>query len=567
MSKEGDLAAAAAPRRTLPPARSGIWLVIGCAAIVAVQLLVLGAGDSSVFSGSDAGGRAAAVAAAAPGCDHDLGYWASAWDPDGRVHPMVNTERVGNRFVQPASPLFICAAGPLAGAFGISAATWLSIVGVVLAAVGAWSLERFGGGAGILSLLLVGVVGPVAFYGTDVWEHAPAVGLAMAGTALLLGREEGTSWWLGGLAWGLAIALRSETALVACALAVAVLVIGEVRRRLLGRVGRLVLAAAGAAMAVVGDRVVERLVLDGDYRSERTAGQVGGAFEGWTARGRDALTTTIGLLPTADLGVEMVLAAAFVMALVAIGAVLAGADPSPRTVRVLVAIGGVALLAALIDPGFVPGMLTAAPVAVVGLFACAPRVVAPMRVLCIGALLALPAIWALQWTGNLVAQWGSRYQLLSGALLTVCGAVLVGSRLRTFAASAAIAAALTVGTMGLFWHVERTHTISAVLDDVMQVPCDGVLISAQPFLLREGGADEELRSGIRADGCRMLSAAPEEVPFALEVARRADAAEAVVLGRGAIDEVPSVLVGTEVVSHQVVELGGVTHTVFRIDVT
>lgn len=559
--------AAGHEQRGVRAARDALWLLVGCAGIVTVQVLVLAAGNSAFFSGSDAGGRAAAVAAAAPGCDHDLGYWAAAWDPDGRVHPMVNTERIGDRFVQPASTVYVCAAGPIAGAFGIPAAALLSIAGVLLAALGARALERLGGADGVLSFVLVGVVGPVAFYGTDVWEHAPATGLAVSGTALVLTLRSPAGALVGGVAWGLAIALRSETLLVAAGLLVAVLVVAQVRVQFLGQVGRSMLVAVGAAGAVVVDRLLERWLLGGDYRTGRAGSQVGGAFEAWQARGRDALTTTLGLLPSADIGPGVVLGAVFVVGLSLTGAVVAGLLPDTRPVRCAIAIAAVALLPALVDPGFVPGMFVAAPMAVVGMFAVSARVAAPpiARVLAVGAMAALPAIWALQWTGNLVAQWGGRYLLSSGALLTVSGAMLAGRRARSTVAASAVVLSVAVGVMGLIWHVERTHRIAGLLEDVAALPCDGVLISAQPFLLREGGALPELRTGVRADGCRMLSAAPEDVPYAVEVARRAGEVDVAVLGRGVVDGVPEPLAAFDVVSRDVTELGGVAHTVYRLD--
>ena len=91
-----------------------VALALACLGIVVVQVFVLVAGDSRVFSGSDSGGRAAAVAAASEngGCDHDLGYWAADADPKGRAHPMFNTVAVDGRFIQPVTLPYVCLGAP-----------------------------------------------------------------------------------------------------------------------------------------------------------------------------------------------------------------------------------------------------------------------------------------------------------------------------------------------------------------------------------------------------------------------------------------------------------------------
>lgn len=553
--------------RKPPPAESVLWLLVGCVVVVAVQVVVSVAGDTRAFSGSDAGGRAAAIAAAAdgPGCDHDLGYWAAAWDPDGRIHPMVNTEAVGRRFVQPASISYVCAATPLAQAFGLPAALAVSVAGVLMAGVGAWMLERMAGTSGLLSLVLVGVIGSVAFYGADAWEHAPGVGLAVLGTALILSRQGRVAGVLGGVLWGFAIAARTETAAVALGLAVGVLVVAEVRRRLFGDRWRVALTLTGVIAALLADRLLQQAYAGGDYRSGRTASQVGDALGGMEERARDALTTTVGVLPTSTVGVEMLLGACFVGVLLVLGAVVAGARIERRVVVGCAAVAAVIVVMRILDPGFVPGLFPAAPVAALGVFTVCRRAAPPaVRAVAIGSLVAIPAVWAVQWTGNLAPQWGGRYLLLSAALLTVCGAALIGGQFRTVAAGSSVFAAVAIGLMGLVWHVQRTQIFAEVIEDVIDLPCDDVMISASPYLLREGGAFPEIRTGVRLDGCRLLTTTIPEIDFALDVARAAGATDVVLVGRGTARAVPAELRPHDVVSWEPVDLGDVPHTIFRI---
>ena len=79
--------------------------LVGCALSLLLVLVVVFAGDPGVHSGSDAGGKAATVAAMAePGRDGvDLGYWAESADPDGDLHPLYNTYRTSQGWVQVTS--------------------------------------------------------------------------------------------------------------------------------------------------------------------------------------------------------------------------------------------------------------------------------------------------------------------------------------------------------------------------------------------------------------------------------------------------------------------------------
>ncbi|WP_436795758.1 hypothetical protein [Actinospongicola halichondriae] len=530
--------------------------------MVLVQLLVILAGDSRVFSGSDAGGRAAAIGAAvgSSGCDHDLGYWAEEWDPAGEAHPMFNTVAVGERFVQPTAMPYVCAAATLERGFGRPASLVVSIVGVLLAATGAWMLERESGSSGLLSFVTVGVVGPVAFYGSDTWEHAPAVGCALFGTALILSRSGRLSGAVAGVLWGLAVSMRVETAIVGLGLAAGVLLVVEMRKSVLADRWRVAIAGVAAVLVLAVDRTAQQRIIGSDYRGGRASTQAGNILGEVGDRTRDAVVTTFGLLPTDSDLESILLGVVFVLALLVVGAAITGSEIETRLVH------GFALIAALIaclrilDPGFVPGMLAASPIAAVGVFSLRWRSGPPVgRVLAIGAVSSLPIVWALQWTGNLGPQWGGRYVLLSGALLATCGATLVRSGPSRLG-HVVVALTVAIGSMGLLWHSQRTQLIGVVLDDLLTTPCEEVLVSTSPFLLREGGAIEEFSSGVRADGCRLLSSTVDDVAFALGVAADSGARRSTVLLPRRIDDPARVLGAVTVLSRSEVDLHGLRYS-------
>jgi hypothetical protein len=135
--------------------------------------------------------------------------------------------------------------------------------------------------------------------------------------------------------------------------------------------------------------------------------------------------------------------------------------------------------------GFVPGFFPAAPASAAGVAGPPPG---RARALAVAAVAALPAIWLLQWTGQLVPQWGGRYVLLSGALLTVIGVTALEARPRSAAAGVLVALAFAVGAYGAVWHAQRTRGVARAIADIERVPRQVVTISRIPHLGREGGA-------------------------------------------------------------------------------
>lgn len=522
-------------------------LLLALLAVAALQIVVVTAGDSRFGSGSDAGGRQAAVAAAEAngGCDHDLGYWAADGDPEGAFHPLANTERVGDRYVQPADIAFVCgsaAASSLGASFGLS----LSILGVVLAALGAWMLDRASGGGGWLALVMVGALGAVAPYGADVWEHAPAAGAAVLGTALLLTDRRLGTGAIAGVLWGAAVSLRIETGIVAAALALVLLVTSDQRRRLLRLWPRHLLFGASALATLFADRFLEEQVLTSGVRDARLVGGGGAGGGGQVAQAgadlgqrlRDVFVTNLGVLANDRDLAAVVLGVIFIAALAVLAASVLRGRPEGLPVVAAGIVAGAVVVQRFLDRGFVPGMFAAAPLAMLGaLVAVQRRAGAPISaVLARAALLALPVVWVFQWTGSLTAQWGGRYQLTSSAFLTVAALPALRSGLRRTSGRTLVGVAVAVGLLGLSWHAERTHRTADAFERLRDVPCEGVLISAQRFFLREGGGLRDIQRQQLGD-CRLLSADPASVPGALAVAAHLGHRQAMVVyhGIGEID--------------------------------
>jgi hypothetical protein len=132
--------------------------------------------------------------------------------------------------------------------------------------------------------------------------------------------------------------------------------------------------------------------------------------------------------------------------------------------------------------GFIPGMLTASPFAAVGLvFGWR----ADVRVITTMAVLALPIVWASQYSGGAGPQWGGRYTLLSGALLLVAATVVLEGR--RMALLAGLIAAVLVTGFGLAWLSVRSHWVVNGIQHIVDRH-DQALISGEAHFLREGGA-------------------------------------------------------------------------------
>lgn len=460
----------------------------------AVLLLVLlyvslaAAGDTRASSGSDAGGKVATVRVMAEtgSSDPDVGYWAEQADPDGRLHPLTKTQLLGDRWVQVTTLPMVLLSVPLWQIGGSAALLALPMAGAVAAALGARAIaRRLGASTGWPAFWLIGAASPVGFYALDFWEHAPSVGLALLAIAVVLhDRLRPAPAMLAGLAGGLATALRPEVGIYLIVLALASLLVAERRTVLRGHPGGAALVAVVAGATLVANQVLERMLLGGGVQTSRVGAQVGGAGGDLIDRARDATVTSVGVLASAQ-PTALAIGVLLVIGLVTLAGGVRSADGRRAALGGALAGMGYALRG-LTGVGFVPGSIPAAPLGAVALHR---QPDARARVLLIVALASLPLVWLLQWTGDLVPQWGGRYTLLTGALLVILGTVELERRgWRTSGARVFLGIAIVVAAFGFLWHVQRTNEMSATIEAIEATPDDVVIVSTQAHLGREAGA-------------------------------------------------------------------------------
>jgi hypothetical protein len=290
--------------------------------------------------------------------------------------------------------------------------------------------------------------------------------------------------------------------------------------------------ATGAAIPILAERIAERAIWGQAVSSGRVSALSQAAGTRVGARIHDAALTTFGFFAD-DSWRRIAAGACFVAALALIGwlatrrnSAAGRSTPKPGALEVgLLAATGIMLLARLkAGAGFVPGVLAAAPVAAAGAVSLArtpgrsrsAASPAPSRSVLVAAtaLLALPLVWIFAWQGQQLPQWGGRYELLSGVLLTVVGAVAIerGGGWRRPAAAALVAVSVAVAGLGAVWHVERARDYARAARLINDVPPDVVIVTTLAHLGREAGA-------FYGDRRWLAVAGSGDLPGALDVAR------------------------------------------------
>lgn len=483
--------------------------------VLAVGLLVSALGDVRFGSGSDAGGKLATAAVMAERftCDPDVGWWAAGYDPEADLHQLVYTEAHGDLYVQATSLAYQCAVMPLQRALGPWGPVLASLLGAVAAGLAAARIAwRLGGGpaAEITAFWLVGLFGPAFFYGLDVWEHAPGLGLAAWAVALALGPATPRRAAAAGVLGALAVTFRAEMALVLAALVAAAVTVPEVRRRWLGRPAACAAGALAAAAVTGAYLLLERLVVTGSVRGDRSTDLASQAGAELGERLTTGLVTTVGLFAS-DQGPLLLVGALLAAGLLVHGLRAAtgdagdgdagdgdGAGPTvPAGVQATYGAG--ILVRGLRGLGFVPGALPAAPMAAAGLFT--GRRSPEHRLLVRTALTAPVLVVLLQWPGNLVAQWGGRYLLAPSLLLTAAGCSVLGGRGRRtpVATVSLVLLSVAMGTYGAAWHVARSNEVAATVEAIEAGPADGIVLTTVVHLARDAGGTYGDRRWLVAD--------------------------------------------------------------------
>lgn len=456
--------------------------------LVALSLLTDGGG----FLATDVGGKVATVEAMDRRGDlsPDLGYWAESVDPDGSLYPMWSTSHVGDKWVNATTLPMIYLALPLYQAGGVHLAGLIPILGTLLAAVGAWRLARELGGDGTLAFWIVGIASPATIYALDFWEHSLALGLMVWAVILALESsrdERGLATALGaGLLFGAAAAMRQEALVygfvTGAALGLRLLVSGRPLTALL----RGVMMAAGAGAMVVLNTVLEWAAIGSSTRTGRSTGTATAAGGDLALRLKEAIMTGASPFAQGDL-VFLPVALVLAWLLIELGRRSCQGDTA-RLRPIVFALAGIAAIVildlAVVGLRFIPGLAATTPVALLGVSQIGRD--PDRRFVAAIAVLSLPLVWLVQYTGGAAPQWGGRYILLSGTLLiTVATATLMsGPALKVLRATALAGLAITL--IGVVWTVERTHSFA----DAMRTLADrdeAVLVFHDPHLARGGG--------------------------------------------------------------------------------
>jgi len=417
----------------------------------------------------------------------DVGYWAENLDPDGTLHPLAFTARVGDTWAQVTTLPMLYAAIPLWEVGGARLVVLLPMLGGLACALAARVLaRRLGSRHEWAAFWAIGLATPVLVYSLSFWEHTIGLALMLWAVIVLFDVVERRSVRcagpVAGALFGLAATMRTE-ALVYAATTVGVVVVVLAFARAWRAV---VLTAAGFALGFVvvlgANQLFERAVLGAGSRSARVAGIAGGAGNGVHNR-LDLAATTATALNGFSASFDWIVGA------VALGVFCLGVwllrSPARRlTGAVLVALAAlVYLLVAHGGAWWIPGLLSASPLAALGLVFTWRR--SSTRLLGVLALAPVPLVWASQFSGTMRPQWGGRYLFVSGALLAIVAIVeLVGS---TIAWHVALAAAVLVTAWGVAFVAYRSHDIADGSEQVLAVS-DAAVVSLDLHFFREHGA-------------------------------------------------------------------------------
>ena len=303
----------------------------------------------------------------------------------------------------------------------------------------------------------------------------------------VLDRHAGWKATLGaGALLGLAASMRTEALVYGFVAAiVGGIVILRREKRLAPIVTFGALLAAGLGVVVGATQLLERVTAGGSLRASRATSTAASVGTGAGDRIKEALTTTIGFNHWAQrtdwflgfLAVALVAYAAWK---------LLGPDRDERRLGVIaLAAAALVYVTRFADGlGFVPGVLTASPLAVAGLVVAWSR--PALRRPVVIALGAVPLVWLFQYSGGANPQWGGRYVLLTGTLLvTVAAVVLATAAGWSRVLLVGLAVAVTACGVGLL--AERSHDVADAMGHLV-ARHDQLVISQEAHLLREGGA-------------------------------------------------------------------------------
>jgi len=461
--------------------------------------------DPGGFLSTDVGGKVATLDAMSAGhtLSPDLGYWAASADPGGLLYPMFSTTHVGGAWVNVTSLPMMYLALPFHAIGGPRLALVVPVLGLVLAALAARALAiRIGATDRRAAAVfwVVALASPATVYALSIWEHT--VGLALMAWGVVaavdvlngpLARSNAAriplrSAVLTGLAFGAAASMRQEALVYGFVVGVA-LVVGQLwmRRTAAAAVTGAAMAFAGLA-ALFANALLELAVLGSSTRSARstaTAGSASSFVDTIGTRLGEAVTTGTGIAAASTTSAH-ILGLALLMLLVVAGMRADRPDEVRFVMVALAVVFVVSFIGWLIDGmGFVPGMVAAAPLAGIGLAnGWRPG---PSRFVTGVAVGGLPLIWATEYLGGAGPQWGGRYILLSGLLLTVVAVVNLDTDSAWSVGRRVAVAGFAVTMAGIVWSGVYTHSFADASQDLAQRP-EPVLVFGDPHVAREAGS-------------------------------------------------------------------------------
>lgn len=446
--------------------------------------------------------------------DPDIGYWAADLDPDGSVHPIFQTRpRADGGWVAITTLPVLELARPLYAVGGYRATLLLPMLGSIGVAFAARSLAaRLGADRDRAWLVywFVGLGSPAFVYALDFWEHSIGLACMVGALSMTVGFVFTRRWALAAAAGGLlgiGATLRNETVVYAVVMIGLAALWLFVRERAVRPAVVLGLVSVAAFTVPWTANMVLESVVDGPSRASRATGTASRVGERFEDRIEDGVQTLAGL-NSGDAWSSALLGG--VIVLVVLAAMRAESRGDRRFATVALTAVGLAYGADAVGGlGFVPGVLIAFPVAILGLATGWRDGGAPTYAWTV-AVLALPFVYAFQFLGGAAAQWGARYSLTTGIVLGVVALSVVARRFPTVTAGLVVLS-VAVTWLGVGWVIERSHEVDAFFDDVV-AEAEPVVIARQAFLLREAGAS--------AVGRRWLSASDESTfTEAVDIAR------------------------------------------------
>lgn len=472
-------------------------LAMGVGLLAVYWVLSLALSPEGYLS-TDVGGKTASLAAMEARGDWstDIGYWAEDTDPNGDVFPYAHTSNTDEGWwVNTSSLPMVMLARPLWMIGGGQLVLLLPMLSAVGAALIAGRLQsRLDGSSGVAATLLVGLATPLTVYALDFWEHTPGVFfMALGGWATLVAAERSTvrHALLAGAGFALAATMRQEAlvygfgaGLVLCGAS-----IQKWRRQDVG-IGRAIATCAAmalSAVAVLAASVIGEILYYGEtLRSGRSAEAASATTSGIGERVSAGLVTALSpinaLHPVSYLLGSVLLAG---LLWLAISAERGDDLRRPAIVSLIVSLVMV-LRVVRFGPTFIPGLVPTTVFAAAGAWFGLRR--SSHRLMAALALVPVPIVFFTQYAAGAVPQWGGRYLLFTGYLLTIIGVSAMLEVNKTVFKSLVVAAVLVTAT-GVWFASIRTNLIEDDFDLIEAVSDGEVVVWYDPVIAREGGVN------------------------------------------------------------------------------